>query len=201
MRLLISLLLITSLSLAQSYEELVRFLEGIRTVKVAFVQKVYYPWQSKPEVSKGIFYAERSGRFRVEYESPTRILIVSDGIKVMVYNEKDRTALLEDVEKNRSPVVESLFLFSKPVQEVFELVGELEGKGGKVFLLKPKVKDEYFSKVYVEVSVGGRVKSIKVEEKEGITTLVEFINSSYNFTPSSGLFKVEPPAGARVIKP
>ncbi|MEJ5339041.1 MAG: outer membrane lipoprotein chaperone LolA [Aquificaceae bacterium] len=202
MRLLILFTLLLAYSaLAQSFEDFQKRLEDIRSLKVVFVQRVQYPWQSKPDVSKGTFYAQRGGRFRIEYEQPENTLIVSDGFQVMVYSPRDRTAFLDRLERNSSPVVEALFLVSRPLSEVFELVGEMESSRGRVFILKPKVRDEYFSRVLVEVSSRGDIRSIRVEEKEGTTTTIEFLSMSSNFTPSENLFRVRVPEGARVIRP
>ncbi|MFN3870153.1 MAG: LolA family protein [Aquificaceae bacterium] len=188
-------------SFAQSFEDFQRRLDSIRTLKVSFVQRVQYPWQSKAEVSKGVFYAQRGGRFRIEYEQPENTLILSDGIRIMVYSPRDKTAYLDSIERNRSPVIEALFLISKPLSEVFDLVGEMDEENGKTFVLKPKVKDEYFSKVFVSTSRRGDIRSIKVEERGGIITTIEFIRVSTNFTPSEGLFRITIPEGARVIRP
>lgn len=201
MRFLLLMFMFLSVALAQSFEEFQSRLGDIRSLKVVFVQRVQYPWQPKPEVSKGTFYAQKGGRFRIEYEQPDNTLIVSDGFQVMVYSPVDKTAFLDRVERNNSPVVEALFLLSKPLSEVFELVGEMEVSRGKVFILKPRVRDEYFSRVLVEVSPRGDIRSIKVEEREGISTTIEFLGMSYNFTPSEGLFRIRVPEGARVIRP
>lgn len=198
---LLFLLTLLSSTLSQTFSDLQRRLEEIRTMRVAFVQRTQYPWQSKPDVSKGIFYAQKGGRFRIEYEQPDNTLIVSDGNQVMVYNPKDKTAFLDRLDRNSSPVVEALFLLSRPLSEVFDLIGEMESGRNKVFIFKPKVKDDYFSRVFVEVSQRGEIRNIKVEEREGINTTIEFISISYNFTPSEGLFRVRVPEGARVIRP
>jgi outer membrane lipoprotein carrier protein len=196
------MLILSSLYIAfsQSFDDFAKRLENIKTAKVSFTQKVYYPWQSKPDISRGTFYAQRGGKFRIEYEHPERTLIVSDGLQVMVYSPSDRSAILERLEKNSSPVVEALFLLSRSIQEVFDLVGEIQKERGKVLILKPKVKDEYFTRLYVEVSSSGDIESIKVEDKGGITTVIEFVNFSYNFTPSENLFKIKLPEGTRVIR-
>ncbi len=201
MKVLLLFFLTVSTLLAQSFEDFQKKLEEIRSIRVIFVQRVQYPWQSKPDMSKGTFYAQRGGKFRIEYEQPENTLIVSDGFQVMVYTPKDRTVFLDRIERNSSPVVEALFLVSKSLSEVFELVGEMESSRGKTFILKPKVKDEYFSRVLVEVSPRGDIKSIKVEEKGGISTTIEFISVATNFTPSDNLFRVKIPEGARVVKP
>ncbi|MCS7171710.1 MAG: outer membrane lipoprotein carrier protein LolA [Aquificaceae bacterium] len=194
-------LFLACFAFSQTFEDLRKRLEDIKTLRVVFVQTVQYSWASKPEVSKGIFYAQKGGRFRIEYEQPEKMLIVSDGFQVMVYSQKDRTAIIDRVDRNTSPVVEALFLISKPISEVFDFIGEMETSKGKVFILKPKVKDNYFSRVFLEVSHRGEMKSIKVEEKEGITTIIDFISMFSNFTPSENLFQVKAPEGSKIIKP
>ncbi len=194
------LLFLICFSFAQSFEEFQRRLNGTRSIKVSFVQKVKYPWQSKEEISKGVFYAQRGGKFRIEYEHPEKTLIVSDGVEVMVYYPKTKTAFVESISKNSSPVVEALFLVSRPLSEVFDLVGEMESVDGKIFILKPKLRDDYFSRVYVEVSRRGNILSIRTEEKSGINTTIEFIGTSYNFTPSENLFKINFPENAKVVR-
>ena len=94
MKTLILFLFLICFSFSQSFEEFEKRLDSIKSIKVAFVQKVQYPWQSKADVSKGIFYAQRGGRFRIEYQHPEKTLIVSDGFKVLVYSPKDKTAFI-----------------------------------------------------------------------------------------------------------
>ncbi|MCX8060207.1 MAG: outer membrane lipoprotein carrier protein LolA [Aquificaceae bacterium] len=200
MKFVLALLLLDCV-FAQTLEEFQRKLEELRSIKVVFSQSVQYPWQSRPETSKGVFYAQKGGKFRIEYEQPEKTLIVSDGFQIMVYSPKDRTAFVDRVERNSSPVVEALFLLSRPLSEVFDLVGEIEGPRGKAFILKPKVKDGHFSKVFVEVSPKGDIRSVKVEEREGIVTTVEFASVVYNFNPSEGLFRVRVPEGAKILRP
>ncbi len=77
----------------------------------------------------------------------------------------------------------------------------MQREGRAVFVLKPKVKDDYFSKVFVEVSQRGDIRSIKVEEREGISTTIEFVRVSFNFTPSEDLFRVKVPEVAKILKP
>ncbi|MCS7262683.1 MAG: outer membrane lipoprotein carrier protein LolA [Aquificaceae bacterium] len=200
MKFVLALLLLDCV-FAQTLEEFQRKLEELRSIKVVFSQSVQYPWQSRPETSKGVFYAQKGGKFRIEYEQPEKTLIVSDGFQIMVYSPKDRTAFVDRVERNSSPVVEALFLLSRPLSEVFDLVGEIEGTRGKAFILKPKVKDGHFSKVFVEVSPKGDIRSVKVEEREGIVTTVKFASVVYNFNPSEGLFRVRVPEGAKILRP
>lgn len=186
------------LVLADSLTLLEKKLEEIRTLRASFIQKVQYSWYPKPEVSKGFFYAQKGGKFRIEYEQPQRMLIVSDGKKILIYDPEENTAILDRVERNRSAVVEALFLLSRPLRDVFDKVGEISKNNGHVIVLKPKVQDPYFSRVYVEVDGWRNIKSIKVEEKDGSFTTVELVDVKYNFTPSEDLFRITVPKGVKV---
>lgn len=200
MRFLTLLLIFIACSVATSstFEELEEKLKGIRSVKVFFIQKTVYPWYPKPELSKGIFYATRDGKFRIEYTYPDRIIMVSNGKEIIIYNEEDKEAIIDSVKNNTSPVIESLFFFSRPLGEVFDPVGELRKGSLKVVILRPKRKDENIREVYVEVDAELNLKRIKVIDSEGTETIVEFVDMVKNYTPSSRLFKFDLPPDARV---
>jgi len=162
MRLLV-LFLVLALPLkavSSTFDELERKLRNIRSVKVVFLQKTRYSWYPKPETSKGIFYATRNGK------------------EILILNEEDREALLDSVENNTSPVVESLFFFARPLSEVFEPVGELEKEGVRVLVLKPVQKDENVKEVYVELDEDLEVLRVRVLDSEDTETTVELARYS-----------------------
>ena len=194
------MLLLPLLSLAQTLQLLEKKLEETKTIKVSFVQKVSYSWYPKPDISKGFFYAQKGGKFRIEYEQPERMLIVSDGRNILIYYPQEKSAILDRVENNRSAVIEALFLLSKPISEVFQQVGEIKNGKNTTLVLKPKLKDDEFYRVYVELDVENNIKSIKIEDKEGTTTTVEFLSMTSNFSPSEDLFKIKIPQGVKVKK-
>ncbi len=191
-------MLLPLFGLAQSFEQLEKKLAEINTIRVSFVQRTKYTWRAKEDVSKGFFYAQKGGKFRVEYEQPEKILLVSDGKEIILYYPAQNSAIIDSMEKNKSPVVESLLLVSKPLTEIFDLVGEIERNGKKFFVLKPKVYDEFFQKVLVHTDNEGMPKLLRIEEKDGTTTEVEFLEARTNFTPSQNLFKVQLPPNVKV---
>jgi Outer membrane lipoprotein-sorting protein len=159
------LLLFPLFVFAQGFEQLEKRLAQINTIKVSFVQKTKYTWRTKEDVAKGFFYAQKGGKFRIEYEQPEKMIIVSDGREVVLYYPAQGNALIDSMEKNQSPVVESLLLVSKPLGEVFDLVGEIERDGRRFFVLKPKVNDEFFHRVFVHADWDGTPRLVRVEEK------------------------------------
>ncbi len=201
MRLLLLFLLILSAppkAVSSSFKELESKLRGVKSVKVVFVQKTLYSWYPRPDVSKGVFYATRDRRFRIEYTYPDRVIMVSDGRRILIYNEEDREAFMDSLENNTSPVIESLFFFSRPLGEVFRPAGEIAREGVKVLVLEPRRRDENIKKVYVELSDALEIKRMRIIDAEDTETVIEFIEIRKNFTPSSGLFSLELPPDVRV---
>jgi len=185
-------------AVSSTFKKLEKKLADVRTVKVVFIQKTRYSWYPKPDISKGIFYATKDRKFRIEYTYPDRVTMVSKGKEIIVYNEEDREAILDHVENNTSPVIESLFFFSRPLSEVFTPVGEFSKEGLRVLVLEPKKRDENIKKVYVEVDEDLEVKRIRVVDSEDTETTIEFIEVRRNFTPSSGLFDLVLPPDVKI---
>ncbi len=183
-----------------TFKELERKLSQIKSVRVVFLQKTRYSWYPRPETSKGIFYATRDGRFRIEYTHPERVVMVSNGEEILILHEEEREAILDSVKNNTSPVIESLFFFARPLSEVFDPVGELEKEGVRVLVLKPKEKDENIKEVYVELDEKLEVLRVRVLDSEDTETTVEFVEVRKNFTPSEGLFLIDIPPDVRVRK-
>ncbi len=200
MQFLFLLLLMVASALADTstFKKLEEKLKDVKSVKVFFVQKTRYSWYPKPELSKGVFYATKDGRFRIKYTYPDRIVMVSSGKEIIVYNEEDKEAIIDSTENNTSPVIESLFFFSRPLSEVFDPVGELEKGNLKVVILRPKRKDENIKEVYVEVDKDLDPRSIRVVDSEGTETTIEFIDVVKNYTPSSHLFRLDLPPDTKV---
>ncbi len=200
MRFLIAFLFLLGLSFGGTFEELEEKLKSVRTVKVVFIQKTVYSWYPKPDISKGYFYASEGGRFRIEYTYPDRVVLVSDGERIIIYNEEEKEAIIDSVERNTSPVIESLFFFSRPLGEVFEPVGEIQEGDRKVIIMRPRARDENIEKVFVEVNQDLEVVKVKVIDMEKTETIIEFIDVQKNFSPSPGLFTLDLPPDVKIRK-
>jgi len=175
-------------------------LSGVRTVKIYFVQKVKYRWFPDVELSKGMFYADRKGRFRVEYLYPEKTTIVCDGDRIMVHYIEDGEVIVDRIGNNRSSVIEALFLFSRPLEEVFNLVGEIVEGGYKKLILQPKTDDDIIKEVNLYIDADMNIKGIEVTDMEGNNIYIEIRDLSKNYRPSKHLFEVLVPAGVKVRK-
>ncbi|GEM_PF-631050 len=197
-KLILIVLFLSTVVFPATFKDLENKLSRIKSIKVVFLQKTRYSWYPKPEISKGIFYATVEGKFRIEYTQPDKVVMVSNGKEILILNKEEKEALIDSVRNNTSPVVESLFFFSKPLSEVFDPVGELQKNGVKVLILKPKERDENIKEVYVELGKDLEVLRIRILDTEDTQTTVEFLDIKENFSPSETLFTLEIPPDVKV---
>jgi len=200
MRLFGLLLVLITFALGSEFEELKKLLENTQTIKVSFEQKVVYDWYPKPDIIKGVFYAKRGGKFRVDYLDPDRITILSDGKKVYLINYEEKTVYVEDFKKNTSPVIGSLFILSEQIDEVFKYLGKTEEENVIVLILKPKKQDNNITLVKVYLNTDGEILRLKTYDSQGAEITIEFIEVKRNFKPREELFKIKFPDGFRIVR-
>jgi len=111
---------------------------------------------------------------------------------------EEKVVYAEPVSDNTSPVIGSLFLTSRPLSEVFSLVGYSEEEEKKVYVLKPLREDENITEVKLCLSRSGEIERIVVYDKQNTKTEIEFIELKRNFTPSESLFEIRIPEGFQV---
>ncbi|NPB06007.1 MAG: hypothetical protein GXO03_00210 [Aquificae bacterium] len=189
------LLFLLSLSLTFPLEKLEKLLRTTQTVKVGFTQKTSYDWFPKEEISRGVFYASRNGKFRLEYYAPERVTVVSDGRTVVVLNHDEKTVFTERFNA-RGELLYGLFVAERPLNELFELTAHLKKDGREVFVLKPK-RDETVREVKL-VLKGDEPERLVILYGDGGKTVFEITEFKRNFEPTEELFKIELPEGYRV---
>ncbi len=62
------------------------YLQGLRGARGRFVQT-----DARGAVTRGTYYLQRPGKLRLEYDAPSRLLIVADGSKIHVSNPRLKT--------------------------------------------------------------------------------------------------------------
>ena len=185
---------VSSASVLELFE---RKLERVKSLKAVFVQRTSYSWYPEQEVSEGLLYAVRGVGFRIEYTTPEKVIIVSDGKRITVYNVDEREAVISSVEEGIASSALSFILFSKPLRDVFEPLEEFV-KGDRRFLVLKTKHEGNVERVLVELDQGMEIRELKIFERDGTETVIEFIDLQENFSPPPGLFKLELPGDVRV---
>jgi len=198
--LILLILLTLSFTFPNAFEKLKRLYESTKTIKVSFVQKVKYEWYPKEDVSKGIFYASKGGKIRIDYYSPDRVSIFADRKKVVLVNYEEKTVYIESIKRNTSPVVASIFFLSEPPDKVFKPIGEFKEDDKTVLLLKPLKEDENVKEVKIYFSREGEILGLKTYDSQGSEISINFISVKRNYMPSSTLFVPRIPEGFKVLR-
>ncbi|RUM30834.1 MAG: outer membrane lipoprotein carrier protein LolA [Aquifex sp.] len=198
--LILLILLTLSFTFPNAFEKLKELYESTKTIKVSFVQKVKYEWYPKEDVSKGIFYASKGGKIRIDYYSPDRVSIFADRRKVVLVNYEEKTVYIESIKRNTSPVVASIFFLSEPPDKVFKPVGEFKEDDKTVLLLKPLKEDENVKEVKIYFSREGEILGLKTYDSQGSEISINFISVKRNYMPSSTLFVPRIPEGFKVLR-
>ena len=74
-------------------EKIQYFYENIKNLRADFLQETTFLDGSK-EIRTGKVWIKKPGKFRWEYESPEKFLIVSDGVQIFIYYPEEKEVLI-----------------------------------------------------------------------------------------------------------
>src|SRR5438105_14639238 len=131
MRLLLSaaaLLLALSVQ-AASLERYKEFLDGTRSARAQFDQKVYDRNGKLVQQSHGSFVFQRPGRFRWVYQKPADQVIVGDGQRVWIYDRQLNQVTVRKLATALGSTPAALLAGASGIEQAFALsdAGEKDG--------------------------------------------------------------------------
>ncbi|HWR15239.1 MAG TPA: outer membrane lipoprotein chaperone LolA [Terriglobales bacterium] len=177
---------------------------GLKSLRSQFHESYSGMGMSRRE--SGMLYLKKPGRMRWEYQTPREKLFVSDGKTAWFYvpgEQQARRAPVSKIDDIRSPL---RFLLGKTklLKEFRELSfsSSLKPLNPGNFVLRgvPKGMEDRISMVTLEVSPGGRIDRITMEEVDGATTDFIFSQEQENVPVADNLFKFQPPRGVEIVE-
>ena len=174
------------------------FITEVRTLSADFDQTVLDPNHKQIQSAQGTLYLQRPGRFRWDYTTPNKQLLVGDGKKVWFYDAEleQVTVKNQDAALGGSPAM--LLSGDQPLDESFK-VTERGMKDGLDWLeLSPKTKDTEFSTVRLGFRADA-LEAMELTDGFGQTTHLHFTHQQRNPPLKSDLFKFVPPEGVDVV--
>jgi outer membrane lipoprotein-sorting protein len=163
------------------------YLNGVKTLSARFMQV-----DSNGNVSNGKLYMRRPGRLRFEYDAPSPLLIVADGVWLILHDRE-----LDQV--NRFPLYKTPLgvLVDDPVnlREKVEVVDVEQGLGVlRVQIIDREMPDEgWISITFTEPPL--LLRQWKIRDAQGGTTALSLTDIRINQTLSPELFFfTDPPA-------
>jgi len=148
--------------------------------------------------ARGRVWIQRPGRFRWDYETPYRQLIVADGDRLWTYDEDLQQATVERVDQVLSSTPAMLLSGFRPLQEVmsWSQTGERDGKTW--YRLDPKQKDAAVEEVHIAFEAG-QLAVIEVRDAFGNHTRMRFSDITRNQPIDPGRFRIELPPDTDII--
>ena len=148
--------------------------------------------------AQGRVWIQRPGRFRWDYETPYRQLIVADGERLWTYDEDLQQATVERVGEVLSSTPAMLLSGFRPLQEVmsWSQAGTRDGKTW--YRLDPKQKDAAVEEVQIAFE-DGQLAIIEVRDGFGNHTRMRFSDITRNQAIGADRFRIELPPDTDII--
>ncbi len=175
------------------------FFTKVTTMQADFIQEIRDDKGKLRQTSRGKVSLHRPGRFRWEYITPDKHLIVADGGSVWVYDEDLDQVTVKSMKSTLASAPVSLLLNKQPVNKQFQ-VQQMKSNGRlDWFHLVPHKKDSDFISIDVGVDQNG-IQEMVLQDKFGQETSIHMHNIRLDPKINDQLFRFKPPAGADIIK-
>lgn len=194
-----ALLTITSLAHAESAEAaLARFLDGVSSYQASFTQVQTDEQGMKLQSSSGTMALLRPGKFRWQYVTPAQQLIVTDGVKLWLYDEDLKQVTVRPAAEALQGTPAALLIQKKTLTETFTVSDEGEVQGVRKLKLKPKSRDSDFQDVSLWLKSGVPQRMVFRDTLGGATDIT-FAKAKTNTRLDAALFRFTLPKGVEVI--
>lgn len=180
------------------------FLASKGAIKASFVQTVTGAAFSQPKESRGTFLMQRPGKFRWDYQTPYKQLILADGKRLWIFEpDLDQVVVKPlDVALGDTP---ALLLSGKglndegSLEERFNITESAEAREGLYWVtLLPRNQETGFQEV--RLGFGQKhLRRMELVDGFGQLTTLEFLGMQSNADVPKGSFEFIPPKGVDVI--
>lgn len=193
------LLGLTSLAHAETADAaLARFLDGVKSFQASFTQTQTDERGQKIQSSSGVMALSRPGKFRWQYAAPAEQLIVTDGVKLWLYDEDLKQVTVRPAEAALQGTPAALLAQKKTLTEAFTVSDEGLVDGARQLKLVPKSKESDFENVSLWLKDGAPQRMLFRDTLGGATD-IRFSAARTNGPLKPALFTFTPPKGTEVI--
>jgi outer membrane lipoprotein carrier protein len=174
------------------------YFSGLDSFQSRFSQTVEDSNGELVQEAQGRVWIQRPGRFRWDYETPYRQLIVADGERLWTYDEDLQQATVERVDAALSSTPAMLLSGFRPLEEVMRW-SETGTRDDKIwYRLDPKQKDAAVAEVQIAFD-GGQLAIIEVRDGFGNHTRIRFSDITRNQAIHPGRFRIQLPPDTDII--
>lgn len=198
--LIISLLLVASFAQAASNGSatLEHFYNKVQSLTADFKQVQRDDENKVVQKASGIFLLSRPEKFRWEYKKPYEQVIVSDGENFKFYDKDLAQVTVRKVEATLQATPALLLTGGEALKDAFQVEDKGQNDGMSWVHLTPRKDDTDFNSI--ELGLKDDVpKLMRLHDKMGQTTSIEFRNVKINPSLGNSHFKLNTPDNVEVV--
>ncbi len=170
------------------------YLSGLNSLKAEFEQFTFNAGHTQLLSARGTFYLLRPGRFRWEYITPNKQVIIADGKRVYLHDLDLKQVSHQSQDKALRGTPALLLANREPIENYFETRMLKSADGRDWIELIPKQKDT--DVVRIELGFGNEngkdtLDSLIMQDSFGQETRLNFTAAQHNITLKPDLFKVD----------
>lgn len=180
-------------------QHLQNFLAHARTLRAEFSQVLVDDKGGADKQSSGMFYLERPGKFRWDYQSPYQQEIVASGGKVWFYDKdlEQVTAKRLNAAIGSTPAL--LLSGEVPLEQNFKVEDQEASEGLYWIRLVPKSPDSGFQQLLIGLE-GDVLAGMQLTDNFGQYTRIYFRNVRLGARHDAALFELKAPPGVDVFE-
>ncbi|MGH8378486.1 MAG: outer membrane lipoprotein chaperone LolA [Gammaproteobacteria bacterium] len=179
-------------------QEMQSFLKDVHSLKADFTQVVLDANLQQVKKSVGTLVIKRPDRFRWDYATPNKEIIVADGKRVWIYDVELQQVTVKPLNGTLAASPAVLLSGSNDISKSFVIKDLGEENGLEWVGLTPKVNDTDFENVKLGFK-GNNVSVMELNDALGNLTRITFSHLVLNPALPDSLFRFTPPPGADVI--
>ncbi|WP_411725697.1 outer membrane lipoprotein chaperone LolA [Methyloglobulus sp.] len=174
------------------------FLKVSKSLFADFKQVLIDEAGNPTQASQGVFYLQRPGKFRWDYQKPFQQQIVSNSGKVWFYDSDLEQVTVKKVDESLGSTPALLLSGDVSLEDNYTM--ENQGTDGDLQWVKlfPKNQDSSFKYVLIGLSKG-TLAGMELSDNFGQLTRIYFSNVILNAPLKQTLFEFQPPKGADVF--
>jgi len=194
----IAFLLPFAVNAGTATDKLDDFFANIKSMQADFHQVLLDGKGQSVKEADGTLVMQRPGKFRWDYVTPFKQLIVADGKKIWIYDSELEQVTVKPLDATLGDTPALLLSGDRPLQGNFMItdLGTIDGHDWVE--LKPKVGDSSFERVRLGFGKED-IEVLELLDNFGQTTKLNFTKLRRNPDVDAGQFNFTPPKGVDVI--
>jgi len=164
-----------SFGFADNLDTIENVINKAKSIKAEFTQISKIKGFDEESKFDGYLYISKPDKIKIEYVSPEKNIIFVENNKVIIYNPKDKQAMVSQL-SNQFIVVKlfNIIASNESFKKLFNIINEEENKKEISITLKPKNDNQLESVKLTFLNKSYKLKQIKIVDKEGNQIIVNF---------------------------